>query len=86
MIIDDVQGVTPVVIKALEKTTNPRVKQIMEALIRHAHAFAQEVQLSEEEFEYGLDFLNRIGQQSNDVHNEAILLPIRSGCLPLSAS
>ena len=73
MIIDDVQGVTPVVIKALEKTTNPRVKQIMEALIRHAHAFAQEVQLSEEEFEYGLDFLNRIGQQSNDVHNEAIL-------------
>ena len=73
MIIDDEKGVTPAVLKAMEGTTNVRARQIMEALVRHAHAFAQEVQLTEEEFEYGLDFLNRIGKTTNDVHNEAIL-------------
>jgi protocatechuate 3,4-dioxygenase beta subunit len=73
MIIEDAKGVTPAVVKALEATTHPRAKQIMEALVRHAHAFAQEVQLTEEEFEYGLEFLNRIGQTTNETHNEAIL-------------
>ncbi len=73
MIIEDEKGVTPAVLKAMEGTTNARARQIMEALVRHAHAFAQEVQLTEEEFEYGLDFLNRIGKTTNDVHNEAIL-------------
>jgi catechol 1,2-dioxygenase len=73
MIIEGIDGVTPAVLKSLDGTANPRAKQIMEALIRHAHAFAQEVKLTEEEFEYGIDFLNRIGQQTSDVHNEAIL-------------
>lgn len=73
MIIEDADGVTPAVVNALGATTNVRAKQIMEAFVRHAHAFAQEVKLTEEEFEYGLDFLNRIGQKTNDVHNEAIL-------------
>ena len=73
MIIEDSAGVTSAVLQALDSTTNPRAKQIMHALIRHAHAFAQEVQLTEEEFEYAIEFLNRIGQQTNDVHNEAIL-------------
>jgi catechol 1,2-dioxygenase len=73
MIIEDEKGVTPAVLKAMEGTKNARARQIMEALVRHAHAFAQEVQLTEEEFEYGIGFLNRIGQTTNDVHNEAIL-------------
>ena len=73
MIIEDAQGVTPAVVNALGATTNARAKQIMDAFVRHAHAFAQEVKLTEEEFEYGLEFLNRIGQKTNDVHNEAIL-------------
>ena len=37
------------------------------------HAFAREVNLTEGEFEYGIDFLNRIGQATNDHHNEGIL-------------
>lgn len=73
MIIDDVDGVTPAVLQAMSGATNPRLIQIMEALVRHAHAFAREVNLTEAEFEYGVDFLNRIGKQTSDVHNEAIL-------------
>ena len=45
----------------------------MAALVRHLHAFAREVNLTEEEFDLGIDFLNRIGQATNDTHNEGIL-------------
>ena len=45
----------------------------MAAFVRHMHAFAREVRLTEEEFELGLEFLNRIGQASHDAHNEAVL-------------
>ena len=73
MIIEGADDVTPVVLETMAGATNPRFKQIMEALVRHAHAFAREVNLTEEEFEIGIDFLNRIGKQTSDVHNEGIL-------------
>ncbi|MDB5641277.1 MAG: intradiol ring-cleavage dioxygenase [Hyphomicrobiales bacterium] len=73
MIIEDVDDVTPVVLQTMSGATSPRFKEIMEALVRHAHAFAREVNLTEAEFEIGVDFLNRIGKQTTDVHNEGIL-------------
>jgi catechol 1,2-dioxygenase len=45
----------------------------MAAFIRHLHAFAREVRLTEAEFEYAIDMLNRIGQATNDSHNEGVL-------------
>jgi catechol 1,2-dioxygenase len=41
--------------------------------VRHIHAFAREVNLTEAEYDIGVDFLNRIGQATNDHHNEGIL-------------
>jgi catechol 1,2-dioxygenase len=72
-IIDGVDDVTPTVIAAMAKTPDLRVKQIAEAFIRHMHAFAREVRLTEAEYDIGIDFLNRIGQATNDHHNEGIL-------------
>ncbi len=73
MIIENAEGVTPVVLQTMAGTSNARLKEIMEALVRHAHAFAREINLTEAEFEQGVDFLNRIGQTTNDAHNEGIL-------------
>jgi protocatechuate 3,4-dioxygenase beta subunit len=72
-IIDNEDEVTPVVLAALAKVKDPRTKQILEALTRHVHAFAKEVRLTEREWEIGVDFLNRIGKQTTDTHNEGIL-------------
>lgn len=72
-IIDDVETVTPVVLDAMSKTPDARLREIMEAFVRHAHAFAREVNLTEEEFQYGTEFLNRIGKATTDTHNEGIL-------------
>jgi catechol 1,2-dioxygenase len=72
-IIDSVDDVTPVVIASIAKTKDTRAKEIMEAFIRHIHAFAKEVRLTEAEWETGVDFLNRIGKETTGTHNEGVL-------------
>jgi protocatechuate 3,4-dioxygenase beta subunit len=72
-IIEGVDDVTPTVINAMSGAPNVRVRELGEAFIRHMHAFAREVKLTEDEYGIGIDFLNRIGQATNDHHNEGIL-------------
>ncbi len=73
MIIDGEAGVTPAVLQAMSGSPDERIRQVTGALVRHLHAFIREVKPTEAEFEYGLDFLNRIGQATNAQHNEAVL-------------
>jgi catechol 1,2-dioxygenase len=72
-IIDDESSVTGSVLTAMAGAENPRLREIMASFVRHMHDFAREVRLTEEEFELGIEFLNRIGQASHDAHNEGIL-------------
>jgi protocatechuate 3,4-dioxygenase beta subunit len=72
-VIADQGSVTPVVLAAMEGAENPRLREVMAAFVRHMHDFAREVRLTEEEFELGVEFLNRIGQATHDAHNEGIL-------------
>jgi protocatechuate 3,4-dioxygenase beta subunit len=72
-IIEDESSVTGAVLAAMARTENPRLREITAAFVRHMHDFAREVRLTEEEFEHGIDFLNRIGQATHDAHNEGIL-------------
>ncbi len=72
-IIDRIDDVTPVVLRAMAGADDPRLRTVMASLVKHLHAFAREVKLTEREFEFGLDVLNRIGQATNDSHNEAVL-------------
>ncbi|WP_136616920.1 MULTISPECIES: dioxygenase [Mesorhizobium] len=73
MIIESEESVTAAVLDAMASASSPRLVHVMSALVRHLHAFAREAALSEDEFEIGIDFLNRIGQATNDQHNEGIL-------------
>lgn len=72
-IIENLEEVTPTVLRAMAGTDNGRLRTVMEAFVRHIHAFAQEVKLTEAEYDIGIDFLNRIGQATHDSHNEGIL-------------
>jgi len=51
-----------------------RLREVMQALVRHLHGFAQEVGLTEDEWFAGIDFLTRTGQMSDDRRQEFILL------------
>jgi protocatechuate 3,4-dioxygenase beta subunit len=68
-----VDEVTPTVLQAMARADNGRLRTVMEAFVRHMHAFAQEVKLTESEYDIGIDFLNRIGQATHNSHNEGIL-------------
>jgi protocatechuate 3,4-dioxygenase beta subunit len=72
-IIENSADVTPVVLRAMSGGPNLRLQRVAEAFVKHMHAFASEVNLTENEFELGIDFLNRIGQATHDSHNEGIL-------------
>jgi protocatechuate 3,4-dioxygenase beta subunit len=73
-IIENADGVTKIVEAAMANTTNPRLKQILLALVKHSHAFLREVRLTDQEFEQGHAFLKDVGQACNDLHNEVVLL------------
>ena len=73
-IIEDADGVTPVVLAAMAGAPNPRLREIMASLVRHLHDFTREVRLTEDEYDIAISFLNRIGQATNGAHNEGILL------------
>ena len=73
-VVRDADNVTDVVLNAMSRTPDPRLREIMSSLVKHAHAFLREVKPTEEEFERGVDFLVRIGQASGLEKNEGILL------------
>ena len=50
MIIENQEQVTEAVLGELARAKNPRLREIMSAAVRHLHAFAREVKLTEEEF------------------------------------
>lgn len=54
--------------------TSPRLATIMSALVAHLHAFAKEVELTQDEWGVAVDFLTRTGQMSDGNRQEFILL------------
>jgi|TARA_A100001391_G_scaffold111858_1_gene75090 catechol 1,2-dioxygenase len=53
---------------------SPRLAKVMAALVRHLHEFAKEVELTEQEWEIGIDFLTRTGGICSPERQEFILL------------
>jgi hydroxyquinol 1,2-dioxygenase len=67
-------NLTDAVVAKLATCANPRLKQILTAVIRHAHAFVREVELTEAEWLEGIKFLTTTGQTCDDKRQEFILL------------
>src|SRR5438445_2356433 len=68
------EQITQNVLNSMAQTPNPRLKTVMTSLIRHLHAFVREVELTEEEWMTGIQFLTRTGQMCDDKRQEFILL------------
>ena len=58
---------------SFDGTPDPRLREILQSLVRHLHAFASEVALTEEEWFAGIDFLTRTGHITDDKRQEFIL-------------
>jgi protocatechuate 3,4-dioxygenase beta subunit len=68
------EGSAEVVAASFANTPDPRLKQVLTSLVHHLHAFVKDVELTEEEWGFAIDFLTRTGHMSNDVRQEFILL------------
>ncbi|MGY5010234.1 intradiol ring-cleavage dioxygenase [Streptomyces sp. 900105755] len=66
--------ITRQVLDSFGDCTDPRLKEVLESLVRHLHAFVREVRLTEDEWSKGIDFLTRAGHITHDRRQEFILL------------
>ena len=62
------------VLRSFEDCQDPRLKQLMQALVKHLHAFIRDVRLTEAEWNQAIEFLTAVGHITDDRRQEFILL------------
>ena len=66
--------ITDAVLDQFADTPDPRLKTLMQALVRHLHGFVREVEPTFDEWQAAIGFLTRTGQMCSDTRQEFILL------------
>ena len=67
------EDLTADVLASFDKADDPRLREIMQALVRHLHAFVQEVRLTPSEWEAAIGVLTRTGHITDERRQEFIL-------------
>jgi hydroxyquinol 1,2-dioxygenase len=62
------------VVASFANTPDPRLRELLQALTRHLHAFVREVRLTESEWESAIGFLTAAGRITTEERQEFILL------------
>jgi len=83
MIIEREQDVTSAALAVMERTSDPRLRQIMVSLVKHLHAFVRDVRLTEKEFRDATAIIAELGKLTTDTHNEVVLMAGSLGVSPL---
>lgn len=71
---NDEEKLTRAVLARIVEAPDPRVRETLQALVRHLHAFVREVRPTEAEWMTAIDFLTRTGQMCDDRRQEFVLL------------
>ncbi len=66
--------ITDAVLDRFADTPDPRLKMLVQALVRHLHGFVREVEPTFDEWQAAVGFLTRTGQMCSDTRQEFILL------------
>jgi catechol 1,2-dioxygenase len=74
MIIENQLQLTQAVLDVMQRTPDPRLREIMVSLIKHLHGFIRDVRLTEVEFRDACAIIAEMGQLTNDTHNEVVLM------------
>jgi catechol 1,2-dioxygenase len=74
MIIERQQDVTVATETVMQRTSDPRLREIMVSLVKHLHGFVRDVRLTEAEFREAAAVVAELGKLSTDTHNEVILM------------
>ena len=63
-----------VVAASFDGTPDPRLRRVLQSLVRHLHAFVKDVELTEAEWEAAIAFLTATGHKCDGVRQEFVLL------------
>lgn len=67
------QDITDAVVARFENCADPRLRELMQGLVRHLHAFATESKLTQDEWEAAIHTLTETGHITDDQRQEFIL-------------
>lgn len=67
-------NITDVFMDYFGPDTDPRLREVMQSLASHLHAFAKEVELTHAEWRKGIEFLEWAGRISDEERHEFVLL------------
>jgi hydroxyquinol 1,2-dioxygenase len=67
-------NLTDVFMGYMGEDVNPRLREVMQSLVTHLHDFAKDVNLTHEEWETGIKFMERAGEISDEARHEFVLL------------
>jgi catechol 1,2-dioxygenase len=73
MIIRDEQDLTRAVLEELGHVPDARLREVLQAAVRHLHGFVRETRLTEVEFQQACRVVARLGQLTDASHNEVVL-------------
>lgn len=62
------------VVASFDACPDPRLREVVQAAVRHLHAFVSEVRPTHEEWRAGIDFLTAVGQMCSDTRQEFVLM------------
>jgi hydroxyquinol 1,2-dioxygenase len=65
---------TDVVTNNWNNIPDPRLRQVMMAVVKHVHAFVREIEPTQEEYKLAVEFLTRSGQMSSHKRQEVGLI------------
>ncbi|TQE36506.1 dioxygenase family protein [Streptomyces ipomoeae] len=68
------QALTDKVVASFGTAKDDRFREVMQALVRHAHAFVRETRLTEDEWNAAIAFLTAAGDITTDARQEFVLL------------
>jgi protocatechuate 3,4-dioxygenase beta subunit len=68
------EALVEAVVASFEQTPDARLRQVLQSLSRHLHAFLRETRISEQEWSAGIDFLTAAGHITDERRQEFVLL------------
>jgi len=69
-----VEAITAAAVDSFRDTEDPRLRELLQGLVRHLHGYIREVRPTLQEWEYAIDFLTAVGQKCDPTRQEFILL------------
>ncbi|MFF0085910.1 dioxygenase [Streptomyces canus] len=67
-------AITAAAVDSFRDTPDPRLRELLQGLVRHLHGYVRELRPTIQEWEYAVEYLTAVGQKCDPTRQEFILL------------